>query len=66
MVVLGGIGVWSVTRVVVQQKMKSVAILKCLGATSGRVLATYVLQVLWLAAGGSVLGAAAGDGRASR
>ena len=33
-VVLGGIGVWSVTRVFVQQKVKSVAILKCLGATS--------------------------------
>jgi len=55
-VVLGGIGVWSVTRVVVLQKMRSVAILKCLGATSGRVLATYVLQVLWLAGGGSLLG----------
>ena len=55
-VVLGGIGVWSVTRVVVMQKMRSVAILKCLGASSGRVLATYVLQVLWLAAGGSLLG----------
>ncbi len=55
-VVLGGIGVWSVTRVVVLQKMRSVAILKCLGASSGRVLATYVLQVLWLAAGGSLLG----------
>ncbi len=55
-VVLGGIGVWSVTRVVVLQKLRSVAILKCLGASSGRVLATYVLQVLWLAASGSVLG----------
>jgi putative ABC transport system permease protein len=55
-VVLGGIGVWSVTRVIVQQKMRSVAILKCVGATSGRVLSTYVLQVLWLAAGGCVLG----------
>ena len=52
-VVLGGIGVWSVTRVLVQQKIRSVAILKCLGATSGHVLATYVLQVLALAAGGS-------------
>ena len=31
-VVLGGIGVWSVTRVIVQQKLRSVAILKCLGA----------------------------------
>jgi putative ABC transport system permease protein len=59
-VVLGGIGVWSVTRVVVLQKMRSVAVLKCLGATSGRVLATYVLQVLWLASGGSVLGVGLG------
>jgi putative ABC transport system permease protein len=58
MVVLGGIGVWSVTRVVVQQKIKSVAILKCVGATSGRVLGVYVLQVVWLAAGGSLLGLA--------
>ncbi|MGE5837243.1 MAG: ABC transporter permease, partial [Acidobacteriota bacterium] len=33
-VVLGGIGVWSVTRVLVQQKIRSVAILKCVGATS--------------------------------
>ncbi|HUL75450.1 MAG TPA: FtsX-like permease family protein [Vicinamibacterales bacterium] len=59
-VVLGGIGVWSVTRVVVLQKMRSVAVLKCLGATSGRVLATYVLQVLWLAGGGSALGVGLG------
>jgi len=55
-VVLGGIGVWSVTRVFVQQKIKSVAILKCVGATSGVVLATYVLQIAWLAACGSALG----------
>jgi putative ABC transport system permease protein len=55
-VVLGGIGVWSVTRVIVQQKIRSVAILKCIGATSGRILAVYVLQVLVLAAGGSLLG----------
>lgn len=55
-VVLGGIGVWSVTRVLVQQKVKSVAVLKCVGATSRQVLATYVLQVAWLAAAGSVLG----------
>jgi len=56
MVVLGGIGVWSVTRVLVQQKIRSVAILKCLGASSRQVLATYVLQVLWLAMAGSALG----------
>jgi putative ABC transport system permease protein len=55
-VVIGGIGVWSVTRVFVTQKVRSVAILKCLGATSRQVLATYVLQMLALAAAGSVLG----------
>ena len=55
-VVLGGIGVWSVTRVFVQQRLRSVAILKCLGATNGRVLAVYVAQVTVLALGGSALG----------
>jgi putative ABC transport system permease protein len=56
MVVLGGIGVWSVTRVFVRQKLRSVAILKCLGATARQVLATYVLQVLLLALAGSLMG----------
>ena len=55
-VILGGIGVWSVTRVFVQQRLKSVAILRCLGATTGRVLAVYVLQVMLLGLGGSLLG----------
>jgi putative ABC transport system permease protein len=55
-VVLGGIGVWSVTRVIVQQKIRSVAILKCLGASGRQVLSTYVLHVLVLAAAGCLLG----------
>ncbi len=55
-VVLGGIGVWSVTRVFVRQKIRSVAILKCLGASTWQVLGTYVLQVAVLALSGSVLG----------
>jgi putative ABC transport system permease protein len=55
-VVLGGIGVWSVTRVLVQQKIRSIAVLKCLGASSAQVLAIYVMLVLALAAGGSALG----------
>ena len=58
MVVLGGIGVWSVTRVFVQQKIRSVAILKCVGATTAMVLWTYVVQVLLLGLAGSVLGVA--------
>ena len=57
-VVLGGIGVWSVTRVFVRQKIRSVAILKCLGASAGQVLATYVLQVVLLGLTGSLLGVA--------
>jgi putative ABC transport system permease protein len=55
-VVLGGIGVWSVTRVFVRQKLRSVAILKCLGASAAQVLSTYTLQVALLALTGSVLG----------
>ena len=55
-VVLGGIGVWSVTRVFVRQKVKSVAILKCLGATTRQVLLTYVMQVAVLALAGSLVG----------
>jgi putative ABC transport system permease protein len=55
-VVLGGIGVWSVTRVFVRQKIRSVAILKCLGASARQVLATYVTQVALLGLLGSLLG----------
>ena len=56
---LGGIGVWSVTRVFVRQKIRSVAILKCVGATTRQVLATYVLQVVLLGLAGSLLGVGA-------
>lgn len=55
-VVIGGIGVWSVTRVLVQQKIRSVAILKCVGASSRTVLGTYVMQAFVLALAGSALG----------
>lgn len=55
-VILGGIGVSSVTRVFVQQKMKSIAVLKCVGARSAQLLAIYVAQVAVLGLAGSVLG----------
>jgi putative ABC transport system permease protein len=55
-VVLGGIGVWSVTRVFVQQKIRTIAILKCVGGTAGRILVVYVAQVLLLSLAGSLLG----------
>ena len=61
-VVLGGIGVWSVTRVFVQQRVRSVAILKCLGATSRQVLAIYVVEVALLGLGGALLGVALAAG----
>jgi putative ABC transport system permease protein len=56
MVILGGIGVWSVTRVFVRQKIRSVAILKCVGATTAQILSAYVAQVILLGLAGSLLG----------
>jgi putative ABC transport system permease protein len=56
MVILGGIGVWSVTRVFMQQKLQSIAVLKCVGASTWQVLNVYVAQVLLLSAFGSGLG----------
>jgi len=54
--VLGGIGVSSVTRVFVEQRKKSIAILKCVGATGRRLTAAYLAQVVLLGAAGSLLG----------
>jgi putative ABC transport system permease protein len=55
-VILGGIAVSSVTRVFVLQKMRSIAVLKCLGARSTQVINVYMLQVLTLGLAGSLLG----------
>ena len=55
-VILGGIGIWSVTRVFVHQRRRSVAILKCLGAKTHCVLGVYVAQIVALGFGGSLLG----------
>lgn len=54
--ILGGIGVSSVTRVFVQQKIRSVAVLKCVGGTSVQLLAVYMTQVTLLGIAGSLLG----------
>ncbi|HKH72025.1 MAG TPA: FtsX-like permease family protein [Vicinamibacterales bacterium] len=54
--ILGGIGVSSVTRVFVQQKVRSIAILKCVGSTTTQVLSVYLAQVLLLGLAGSALG----------
>jgi putative ABC transport system permease protein len=55
-VILGGIAVSSVTRVFVLQKMHAIAVLKCTGATSGQIMAVYMLQVMVLGLAGSLLG----------
>lgn len=60
MVVLGGIGVWSVTRVFIGQRIRSIAVMKCLGATSRQILGIYVAQVATLGLLGSILGLALG------
>jgi putative ABC transport system permease protein len=55
-VILGGIAVSSVTRVFVLQKLRSIAVLKCLGARSAQIIAVYMLQVMTLGLAGSLLG----------
>ena len=60
--ILGGIGISSVTRVFVQQKLRSIAILKCVGSSSSQVLSVYMTQVLLLGLAGSVLGVALAAG----
>src|SRR5690606_35198669 len=57
---LGGIGVASAVTVYVRQKAETVATLRCLGASAGRVLGIYVLQALGMGLVGAVAGAALG------
>ncbi|MEP7077101.1 MAG: FtsX-like permease family protein, partial [Acidobacteriota bacterium] len=54
--VLGGIGVWNVARAFVEQKRKTVAVLKCLGASGTKVITVYLMQILTLGFVGSVAG----------
>ncbi|MBA3243313.1 MAG: ABC transporter permease, partial [Acidobacteria bacterium] len=54
--VLGGIGVSSVTRVFIEQKKKTIAILKCVGGTGRRLTAAYLAQVVVLGLTGSLFG----------
>ena len=54
--VLGGVGVWNVARVFVEQKQKAVAVLKCLGASGNKIITVYLLQILTLGLVGSLFG----------
>lgn len=60
--VLGGIGVSSVTRVFIEQKRASIAVLKCIGGTSRQIMSAYLAQVIALGLAGSLLGVALAKG----
>ena len=57
---LGGVGVASGVRAFVSRKIDTVAILRCLGASSGQVLAMYVAQAAAMGLLGALAGAALG------
>jgi putative ABC transport system permease protein len=59
---LGGIGVASGVHAFVMRKIDTVAILRCLGATSGQVLIIYVLQAAAMGLVGAMAGALIGVG----
>lgn len=57
---LGGIGVASGVRAFVARKIDTVAVLRCLGASSGQVLSIYVAQAAAMGLAGAAAGAALG------
>ncbi|HEY7614239.1 MAG TPA: FtsX-like permease family protein [Gemmatimonadales bacterium] len=57
---LGGIGVASAVVVFIRQRMDTIAVLRCLGASGARVLAVYGAEAAGMALAGSFLGALAG------
>ena len=59
---VGGIGVATGVRAWLDARARSIATLRCLGASSGTIFLTYLFQVLALSALGIVLGLVAGYG----
>ncbi|MDQ1469753.1 MAG: putative transport system permease protein, partial [Bryobacterales bacterium] len=59
--VIGALGVATAIQAHLQQKMDSIAIMKCLGAKSAQVLRIYVLQTVGLGLAGSAAGIALGS-----
>jgi putative ABC transport system permease protein len=57
---LGGIGVGSAVQVFLRQKRDSIAVLRCLGATSGQVFAVYLAQAIVMGLAGSIVGVVLG------
>ena len=59
---LGGIGVASGVNAFVMRKIDTVAVLRCVGATSGQVLAVYVVQAAVMGLLGATIGVVLGVG----
>jgi putative ABC transport system permease protein len=57
---LAGIGAGSAAVVLLRQRSDSIALLRCLGATTGRVALIYLLQSALMGLAGSTVGAVAG------
>ncbi len=63
--VIGAMGVASAMHGHLQQKLDSIAVMKCIGARSGQVIRIYTAQTLMLGLSGGVLGAVIGVAVAS-
>jgi putative ABC transport system permease protein len=59
---VGGLGVSTTVRTYLQQKLDSIAILKCIGGRSRQIIRIYLIQGLVLGALGSALGTGLGYG----
>jgi putative ABC transport system permease protein len=59
---LGGIGVASAVHVYVRSRLDTVALLRCLGASSGTVTAVYLIQALLVGLAGAAIGTVLGLG----
>ncbi|WP_255478730.1 ABC transporter permease [Rufibacter sp. XAAS-G3-1] len=57
---LGSIGVASAIHVYIREKLRSIAILRCLGVSATQAFLIYVIQILGIGLLGSILGAALG------
>jgi putative ABC transport system permease protein len=57
---LGGLGVASAVHVFIKRRLATVAVLRCLGATGGTILAAYLVQAAVVGLLGSLAGAALG------
>jgi putative ABC transport system permease protein len=59
---LSGIGVASAVVVLIRQRSDSIAVLRCLGATAGQIIAIYLTEAAILGLAGSIAGAGLGVG----